>query len=151
MDASGPSPDLLLHVRNHCSDLLERSPVYSHFLKDIQIESATKGTVVASLKVLPIHTNSKGTLHGTVSACLVDWAGGMAIASEGVDRTGVSTDIHVTYLAAAREGDSLEIESDVSKLGSTLAFTTVRIRKIAGDGLKIPVANGSHTKYVAVK
>ena len=88
--------------------------------------------------------NSKGTLHGTVSACIIDWAGGLAIASTGRDKTGLSTDIHTTFTSTAKEGDLLEIEGRVTKLGSSLGFTTIEIRKKDGG----VVANGTHTKYI---
>ena len=88
--------------------------------------------------------NSKGTLHGTVSVCIIDWAGGLAIASTGRDKTGLSTDIHTTFTSTAKEGDLLEIEGRVTKLGSSLGFTTIEIRKKDGS----VVANGTHTKYI---
>lgn len=96
----------------------------------------------------PCHLNSKGTLHGTVSACLTDWAGGLAIATYGHEKTGVSTDIHTTFISTAKEGDVLEIEGRADKVGGTLAFTSVEIRKIEEDGAGRVVSMGSHTKYV---
>ena len=104
--------------------------------------------ITAHLKVQPNMLNSKGTLHGTISACLTDWAGGMAIASTGMDKTGVSTDIHTTFISTAKEGDLLEVEARASKVGMTLAFTTVEIRRVGHDGAKSIVSTGSHTKYV---
>ena len=56
----------------------------------------------------------------------------------------MSTDIHTSYVSTAKAGDVLEIEGKASKVGRTLAFTTVEIRK-AGGGL---VCTGTHTKYV---
>ncbi len=88
--------------------------------------------------------NSKGTLHGTVSACIVDCFGGLAIASTGLEKTGVSTDIHITYVSAVKVGDVLEIEARANKVGGTMAFTTVEIRK-EGGGM---VAMGGHTKFI---
>ena len=82
------------HVRSHWAALKDKSPIYDFLLQDVEIASAKSGTVTAWLKVGKQHLNSKGTLHGTVSACLTDWAGGLAIASTGLQRTGVSTDIH---------------------------------------------------------
>ena len=121
------------------------SPIYSMLLGDIEVVSARKGTISASLLVTAIHLNSKGTLHGTVSACITDWAGGLTIASTGLEKTGVSTDIHTTFVSTAKEGDWLEIEGRASRVGGTLAYTTVEIRKANGGGI---VSTGSHTKYV---
>lgn len=137
----------LQHVQKAWADLKDRSPIYKILLEDVEIVSATNGSLTARLKVVPVHLNSKGTLHGTVSASLTDWAGGLAIASTGLQKTGVSTDIHTTYISTAKEGDILEIEGRTSKVGRTLAFTNVEIRKITKEGNAI-VAMGTHTKYV---
>ncbi|MCJ1257279.1 hypothetical protein MMC24_005104 [Lignoscripta atroalba] len=125
------------------------STIYRLLLGDIEIVSATKGVIVARLRVQPVHLNSKGTLHGTVSACLIDWAGGLAIASTGMDNTGLSTDIHTTFVSTAKHGDWLEIEGRATKVGGSLAFTTIEIRK-AGEGANQGpvVSTGTHTKYV---
>lgn len=147
--ATGDSNSVLAHVQQHWHGLREKSPIYSFLLNDIAIKSATEGTVVARLEVKDVHLNSKGGLHGTVSACLTDWAGGLAIASTGLEKTGVSTDLHTTYISTAKVGDVLEIEGRASKVGGTLAFTTVSVRKVNQDGSLKPVANGTHTKYVA--
>ncbi|RMD43355.1 hypothetical protein DV735_g1752, partial [Chaetothyriales sp. CBS 134920] len=131
-----------------CWDRISHSsPVYGFFFADIRLVSATHGSMVAELDVIPNHLNSKGTLHGSVSATIVDWAGGMAIASTGLERTGLSTDIHVSYVSTAKAGDVLTIEGHVSKVGRNMAFTTVTISKGKGDG-KTVVAHGTHTKYV---
>ena len=142
---------LLEHVRSHWAGLKGHSPIYRFLLENVDIFSATSGCVKAHLRVLPVHLNSKGTLHGTVSACLTDWAGGLAIASTGLEKTGVSTDIHTTYIATAKEGDLLLIDGAAHKVGATLAFTTVSIQRLNDDGSQSPVANGTHTKYVAVR
>ncbi|KAI4100120.1 MAG: hypothetical protein LQ339_005642 [Xanthoria mediterranea] len=136
----------LEHVRNYWANMKSNSPIYNFLLGDIEIISATKGQIRAHLKVLPVHFNSKKTLHGVVSSCIMDWAGGMAIASTGLDNTGLSTDIHTTFVSTAKEGDLLEIESKASKVGASLAFTTIEIRH-AGDKEKV-VAHGTHTKYI---
>ncbi|KAJ5088131.1 hypothetical protein N7456_011747 [Penicillium angulare] len=126
------------------------SPIYEFLLNEVEIYDAEKGVVRARLHVGPRQLNSKGTLHGAFSACVTDWAGGMAIASHGLDSTGVSTDIHVNYLSTATDGDWIEIESRANKVGKSLAFTTVTISKKTEAGLTI-VAQGSHTKYVRTR
>lgn len=139
----------LANVQEVWDEMKPKSAIYRFLLGDIEIVSASKGAVNARLRVEPIHLNSKGTLHGTVSACLTDWAGSMAIASTGLKKTGLSTDIHTTFISTAKEGDWLEVEGRASKVGSTLAFTTVEIRKIAeGDSSGPMVCTGTHTKYV---
>jgi acyl-coenzyme A thioesterase 13 len=153
--AGGGHEATLAHVQKHWASIESNSPVYGFFFPRISIVSAVQGSgrVVARLPLEKQHINSKGILHGSVSATLVDWAGGMSIAAaKGLDRTGVSVDIHVSYVGAAREGETLEIESWVSKVGRNLAFTQVEIRKAGpAAGEKGPVvATGSHTKYLNV-
>ena len=140
------SQPALQHVQNYWTRQCPSSPIYTLLLQEINIKSASEGHVKATLTVEEVHTNSRGTLHGTVSACIIDCFGGLAIASTGVDKTGVSTDIHTTYVSTAKQGDVLEIEAKASKVGGSLAFTTVEIRK-QGGGV---VAIGTHTKYVKV-
>lgn len=143
------SPSTLSHVQKVWAGMKDHSPIYQFLLNDVEILSATKaGSITARLPVKAAHLNSKGVLHGAVSACLIDWAGGLAIASTGLEKSGVSTDIHTTFVSAAKDGDVLEVTAQAAKVGSTLAFTTVEIKKILNDGTGNIVSTGSHTKYV---
>lgn len=131
-----------------CHARVSESPVYEFFIPNVEFVSAEKGSMVARLRVDSHHINSKGGLHGSVTATIVDWAGGMAIASHGLLQTGLSTDIHVSYVSAAKEGDMLTIEGKTNKLGRNMGFTTVTIYKGEGDDQSI-VAHGTHTKYIS--
>ena len=143
------SAEALSSAQNVWDRLKNNSPIYQFLLSDIELVDAEKaGSITAHLAVKPVHLNSRGTLHGTVSACLTDWAGGLAVAATGLEKTGVSTDIHTTYVSTAKEGDILEVVAKAQKVGGTLAFTTVEIKKITEDGKSGVVATGSHTKYV---
>ena len=76
----------------------------------------------------------------------------MAIASTGLEQTGFSTDIHVSYVSTAKEGDVLIIEGKTSRLGRNIAFTSVTIYKgesVSGNLQELTVvATGTHTKYI---
>jgi acyl-coenzyme A thioesterase 13 len=140
-------------IRSHIESLvaanLPRSPIYNFLLSDVRIHSATKGCVKARLKLTKNHINSGGGIHGSVSATIVDWAGGMAIATWDLrEKTGVSVDIHVRYLSSAKEGDEVEIEGTAEKVGGSLAFTKVIISKLVDGERGAVVASGTHTKYV---
>jgi len=54
----------------------------------------------------------------------------------------------VSYVSAAKVGDMLEIEGRTTKMGATLAYTTVVIYKLKEGGERTVVVQGSHTKYV---
>ncbi|KAI0168867.1 thioesterase family protein [Hypoxylon sp. FL1284] len=136
------------HIEELVATQLPSSAIYRFLLSDVRILRATKGSVAARLTLTRNHINSGGGIHGAASAAIVDWAGGMAIATWDLRRkTGVSVDIHVTYLSSAVEGDEIEIAAFADKVGGSLAFTRVVISKVV-DGEAGPViANGTHTKY----
>jgi acyl-coenzyme A thioesterase 13 len=84
-----------------------------------------------------------------VSAALADWSGGLAIATHGLEKTGASIDIHVTYIGTANVGETIEIEAVANKVGRSVAFTTLRIYKLV-EGQQGPmIATASHTKYIS--
>ncbi|RFU28701.1 hypothetical protein B7463_g7634, partial [Scytalidium lignicola] len=103
------------HVKAVWQNLQGNSPIYDFLLFDVEIVSAIKGTFVAHLVLKQNHVNSRGTIHGAVSAALVDWSGGMAIATHGLEKTGASIDIHITYVSTAQIGDTIEIEAIANK------------------------------------
>ncbi|PYH43089.1 PaaI family thioesterase [Aspergillus saccharolyticus JOP 1030-1] len=141
--------ETLTHVRAVSAAQRANSPIYAHLLSDITITSATEGHLLATIPVGAPHINSKGGLHGTMTACLVDWAAGMVIATYGGSYTGVSTDLHVSYVASAREGDVLEVTGRATKVGGTMAFVAVEVARVVdADGERVVVASGLHSKYV---
>ncbi|KAI1480951.1 thioesterase family protein [Daldinia eschscholtzii] len=148
VESSNDEAVIKAHIEDLTATQLPNSAIYNFLLSDVRIHSASKGSVTARLTLTRNHINSGGGIHGAVSAAIVDWAGGMAIATWDLRRrTGVSVDIHVTYLSSAVEGDEIEITATADKVGGTLAFTRVVISKVI-DGEAGPViANGSHTKY----
>lgn len=143
------SNDELDHVKAVWERMRGNSPIYDFLLSEVEIISATKGSVTAQLTLDKNQVNSRGTIHGAVSAALADWSGGLAIATYGLEKTGASIDIHVTYIGTALVGDTIQIEAIANKVGRSIAFTTIRIIKLV-DGKPGPlVATASHTKYIA--
>jgi acyl-coenzyme A thioesterase 13 len=88
--------------------------------------------------------NRMGSLHGGVIATLVDDAGTAAIASADAEgRFGVTTDLNVSYFAAAVEG-TVSARAQVLRAGRTMAFVTVDVVDAAGRLL----AQGRMTKFM---
>lgn len=136
------------HVQSLLGRLLANSPIYGLMLPTIKLVSVTRGSVVTALTLSPTHVNSKGGLHGAVSAVIIDFTTGLAIASRDLrDATGASVDMHISYLSSARVGDEVRIETTAERVGGSLAFVTVRIARVDGDGETV-VTLGQHTKYV---
>lgn len=145
------SPDILEHVEKFWEGRKPHSPIYQFLLEDVKFTHASKGLVRARLLLTKNHVNAHGGLHGSVSATIVDWVGGMAIAAwDNRMKTGVSVDIHVTYQSSAKDGDWIEIEGKADKVGGSLAFTTVTIWKVVEDQPGPIIASGTHTKFVKI-
>jgi acyl-coenzyme A thioesterase 13 len=103
------------------------------------------GRARVELPVAPAVQNPNGHLHGGAIATLVDHAGTIAIMTADRDgRAGVTTDLNVSYFAPAPGGGAVVAEAMVLKIGKTLAFVTVDIRR-AEDG--VLVAQGRMTKF----
>ncbi|KAK8084239.1 hypothetical protein PG997_005510 [Apiospora hydei] len=142
---SSQGDEIKTHIEALVARQLERSPIYALTLSAVRIVSATRGRVVARTVLGKNHMNS-------VSATIVDWAGGMAIATWDLrDKTGVSVDIHVRYLASAKEGEEIEIAATADKVGGSVGFTSVVISKVVDGEAGPVVASGTHTKYVKVR
>ena len=149
---SDETSECLAHAESHVKFLLENSPLYSHLFQNIRVTSASSSKVTCTLELQPHQLNSKGSFHGGCSAALVDFMGGLAIACyDRRQNTGVSTDMHISFIGGAKTGDTLDLEGRVDKCGGTLAFTNVTIRKLEEgkpQGQGALVTTGSHTKFV---
>jgi len=137
------------HIEHLVKTKLPGSPIYNFLLSTVHVTQASKGHVLCRLVLGHNHMNSGKSLHGSVSATIVDWAGGMAIATWDLrEKTGVSVDIHVTYQSGARVGDEVEIEGIAEKVGGSLAFTKVNIYKVENGKRGKIVVSATHTKFV---
>ncbi|CAK5272743.1 unnamed protein product [Mycena citricolor] len=153
MSSIEPSEALFDQVQTVLANYLTSSPLYAHLLSTIALTAVEKGHVTLRLVVLPVHVNSKSILHGSLSAAIVDLVGGLIAIAAGSPKTGVSTDLHVSFVSSAKLGDELYIEGFAERVGGTLAFTRVRIEKVVDSegvkgGERVLVATGTHTKYV---
>lgn len=69
------------------------------------------------------HCNARGLVHGGVFSSLADIALGYNTAFAGEQPTPlVTASLTIDYAGAAKLGDWLEIETDVQKVGRSLAF-----------------------------
>ncbi|RXN22269.1 acyl-coenzyme A thioesterase 13 [Labeo rohita] len=121
------------------------SPGFDRVLSKVEILSASPGKVVCELKVEEEHTNRGGTLHGGLTATLVDMISTTAIMYSERGAPGVSVDMNITYMNAAKIGDDVLITAQVLKQGRTLAFATVDLTNKANGKL---IAQGRHTKHL---
>ncbi|XP_005159692.2 acyl-coenzyme A thioesterase 13 isoform X1 [Danio rerio] len=121
------------------------SPGFDRVLSKVEVLSAAPGKVVCEMKVEEQHTNRGGTLHGGMTATLVDMISTMAIMYSERGAPGVSVDMNITYMNAAKIGEDILITAQVLKQGRTLAFATVDLTNKANGKL---IAQGRHTKHL---
>ncbi|MGH0129355.1 UNVERIFIED_CONTAM: hypothetical protein FKN15_051242 [Acipenser sinensis] len=114
-------------------------------LTTVDLVSASPGKVVCELKVEEEHTNRGGTLHGGLTATLVDVISTTALLYTERGAPGVSVDMNITYMNAAKIGEDVLITAQVLKQGKTLAFATVDVTSKATGKL---IAQGRHTKHL---
>ncbi|KAJ3303953.1 Acyl-coenzyme A thioesterase 13 [Kappamyces sp. JEL0829] len=129
-------------------NFLRHRPLFSK----INIKEASPEKVVAEFRVEQEHLNINDNLFGGFTASLVDIGGSLAIASKSAsNQLGVSTDLNITFLRAARLGELVRIESSCSKVGRNLAYSKVELfvgdRAIAHGRFETET-NQSHTKFM---
>jgi acyl-coenzyme A thioesterase 13 len=109
-----------------------------------RVIEAIDGRAVLECEIVDALRNRLGSLHGGVIATLVDDAGTEAISSADIEgRTGVTTDLGVSYFASAREG-VVTARAQVLKSGKTMAFVSVDVLDASGRLL----AQGRMTKFM---
>lgn len=124
--------------------IFTKKKVFDRVMEKVKIVSADNGKVEAELLVAEEHQNAGGTLHGGLTATLVDCMTTLAILSFEHGRPGVSIDLNVSYISPAKTGDLVTITAECLKMGKTMAFTTAELR--LKDGRL--VARGNHTKHL---
>ncbi|MEH6676040.1 PaaI family thioesterase [Phenylobacterium sp.] len=100
----------------------------------------TDTAVILGLRAGPAHANGRGFVHGGLLMALADNAMGLTCAHRlGGDRSLVTVNLNLDFLAVAQLGQWLAFETDFVKLGSTLCFTQAFV---TADGKPCARANG---------
>ncbi|XP_045717678.1 acyl-coenzyme A thioesterase 13 [Phyllostomus hastatus] len=124
---------------------ISSSPGFDRILEKVTLVSAAPGKVTCELRVEEEHTNKLGTLHGGLTATLVDTISTLALLCTERALPGVSVDMNITYMSPAKLGEDVVITAHILKQGRTLAFTSVDLTSKATGKL---VAQGRHTKHL---
>ncbi|XP_043575117.1 acyl-coenzyme A thioesterase 13 [Chiloscyllium plagiosum] len=118
---------------------------FDRVLNKMTVVSACPGKIVCEMKVEQEHVNRAGALHGGLTATLVDVVSTTALLNTERALPGVSVDMNITYMNAAKLGEDVIITAQVLKEGKSLAFTTVDLTSKATGKL---LAQGRHTKHL---
>ncbi|VTJ51864.1 Hypothetical predicted protein [Marmota monax] len=97
------------------------------------------------MKVEEQHANKMGTLHGGLTATLIDSISTVALLCSERGLPGVSVDMNITYMSPAKIGEEIVITAQILKQGRTLAFASVDLTNKATGKL---IAQGRHTKHL---
>ncbi|KAJ1365785.1 hypothetical protein KIN20_026219 [Parelaphostrongylus tenuis] len=123
--------------------LCMKSKNFMEFAGTVRPISASDGRVRVEFDVEHRMTNPAGTLHGGCTATLIDMFTTCACMTTARGQPGVSVDLHVTYLAAAKEGETVLLDAEVIRTGKTLAFTKADLYLKSSNKM---IATGLHTK-----
>lgn len=120
-------------------------PGFDRVLEKVTLVSAAPEKLICEMKVEEQHTNKFGTLHGGLTATLVDSISTMALMCTERGAPGVSVDMNITYMSPAKIGEEIVITAHILKQGRTLAFASVDLTNKATGKL---IAQGRHTKHL---
>ncbi|XP_076999925.1 acyl-coenzyme A thioesterase 13 isoform X1 [Tamandua tetradactyla] len=118
---------------------------FDRVLEKVTLVSTSPGKVICEMQVEEEHANKLGTLHGGLTATLVDTISTMALLCTERGAPGVSVDMNITYMSPAKIGEDIVITAHVLKQGKTLAFASVDLTNKATGKL---IAQGRHTKHL---
>ncbi|XP_063216020.1 acyl-coenzyme A thioesterase 13-like [Bacillus rossius redtenbacheri] len=142
--AMASSTKLLSLVRTITKHMIDDGG-FGKLMDKVNITSAGQGWCSAEMIVLHEHQNSGGTLHGGLTATLVDNVSTLALMTTGSGVPGVSVDMHITYTKGAKVGEEVIIDAKTLRVGKRMAFLEVELKKKLSGEL---VAKGLHTKFV---
>jgi acyl-coenzyme A thioesterase 13 len=118
------------------------------------------GKCVCEMSLSGNHTNIGSVLHGGLTASLIDSVTTAALFNTPIRKTGVSVNLNVSYMKAAKINEKIIINAYVKQIGNKLAFLEANIYRAnqaqseytqeffdSLSELKL-IASGSHTKYI---
>ncbi|VDN41571.1 unnamed protein product [Dibothriocephalus latus] len=117
---------------------------FNRVFAPLQVVLADENLLKCRFQVTKELGNSFRTLHGGYTATLVDFISSVDLARRG-HLQHVSVELSTSYVKAAKMNSWVSVESNILKLGKTLAFCEVTLFDEASGSL---LAKGKHTKYM---
>ncbi|CAL4160386.1 unnamed protein product, partial [Meganyctiphanes norvegica] len=118
---------------------------FDQHLSKIRVISGGAGKCMAELKIGEEHKNRGGNIHGGMTSLLVDMVSTMALMTTERAVPGVSVELSVSFMKAAKVGEEILIDAETLRVGRNLAFLNVEITNKETGTI---IATGKHTKYV---
>ncbi|TDG52895.1 hypothetical protein AWZ03_000438 [Drosophila navojoa] len=126
------------------AEFISKGTSFDRVTQMVKITSGGEGRCVGEFTVAAEHLNRLGSLHGGLTATILDNVTTYALMSKG-SHPGVTSSLSVSYVSAARPGDVIEVDANTLHSGRKMAYIECVLRNKA-DG-KI-IAKGGQTKYV---
>lgn len=115
--------------RKALNALIPKMP-FNHLL-GLRVSRVHADGITLELEVTSQLTNLLGTLHGGVTASLIDSAIGMAIIGQLGGRPATTVELKLNYLRPASLG-KIRARSKIVRIGKTLAVGTAEVREAHG-------------------
>lgn len=117
-----------------------------HAASGLALQKSADGLSEITFAVNDFTGNVIGTLHGGILYAMVDVAAFMALLSVIPDGLhGVTADIQVSVLRAAKRGDAVTVRGRVDRVGRTLANMRAEAFVISAEGERL-IATGTVVK-----
>ncbi|EDW78829.1 acyl-coenzyme A thioesterase 13 [Drosophila tropicalis] len=126
------------------ADYLTKGKSFDRVTQMIKITSGGDGRCVGEFTVAEEHLNRMGSLHGGLTATILDNVTTYALMSKG-SHPGVTSSLNVSYLTGAKPGDVVEVDANTVRAGRKMAYIECVLRR-KSDGKVI--ATGGQTKFV---
>jgi len=126
----------------------DKTEKFNRIFHGIRVVASRKpGHIQCELDLEEQHLNRNDTLHGGMITALTDSVSTLALEThENKPAKSASVELSVSFLKAAKKGETLLIDAETVKLGRTLAFLSVEFRNKKNNEL---LATGKHTKYLS--
>ncbi|XP_065182753.1 acyl-coenzyme A thioesterase 13-like [Sycon ciliatum] len=121
---------------------------FDRVLRKATIVALSPSKCTCEMTVEEEHANKHGTLHGGMASTLVDTVSTVAIMASDRSAAGVSTDLSVSFVRAAKIGERIRIDAECLKAGRSLAYANVTISRCSDDAI---LCTGKHTKFFTEK
>jgi len=122
-------------------DKMNHTANFSRVAANLKVTKANKHSIVVEFVLREEHVNGKNTLHGGLTAALVDIVTARAVGLTVKDVPMVSVDISVSYMLPAKLGEVVTIEAVCLKIGKNIAFTEATFRRKSDNAI---IAKGKH-------
>ncbi|KAK4886872.1 hypothetical protein RN001_003143, partial [Aquatica leii] len=137
-------------TKSFMKNYLKNCKSFDHHCQKVNFIKLGNGSCVAEMKVEEEYANPMKTLHGAYVATLADTLTTLALLTHEKCPLlpSISLSLNLSYLKSAKVGEEIIIDSQIVKLGNTMAHLEC---KIFDKGTNSLLVHATHTKIAAQK